>query len=211
MRALPPQLDLAGQRFGRLLVLGYKHTPKGLRWESKCECGAVVAHKANMLTSGNTRSCGCLRREEARALFTTHGMKRTTEYTIWSGIIHRCENPHYAGYANYGGRGIVMCERWRKSFEAFYADMGPRPSKGHSIDRIDNDGNYEPGNCRWATRAEQARNKRGVHLLTFNGKTMPLSDWAAEIGMRPQALTHRIVRGWTVEKALTTPLAGGAA
>lgn len=140
---------------------------------------------------------------------TRHGERRvgqtTPEYRIWSGIKTRCHNPRDHGYFNYGGRGITMWTAWRESFEAFFADVGRRPSAKHSIDRVDNNRGYEPGNVRWATRSEQARNRRGNRLLTFNGATRTATEWAAFYDMSIQCLAYRLKAGWSVERALTTP------
>jgi hypothetical protein len=146
-----------GMRFGRLLITSrgpnvvYPHA-QHRRWWCRCECGASILVRAYDLRGGKTRGCGCGVGEQ-------HGRSRTKEYLIWNSMKHRCNNAKDPGYKNYGGRGIRVCERWSKSFSAFLADMGPCP-RGLSIERENNDGNYEPGNCRWATRLEQNRNKR---------------------------------------------------
>ena len=118
----------------------------------------------------------------------------------------RCFNPNNTYYLNYGGRGIIVCDHWKNSFENFYADMGVCPS-GHTLDRIDVNGNYEPGNCKWATQTEQARNRTNNHLITFNEKTQTISAWAKELGFADETLRSRITKyNWPIEKALTTPL-----
>jgi hypothetical protein len=128
------------------------------------------------------------------------------EYGVWAAMLRRCRNPNTKDYPNYGGRGIRVCERWSK-FANFYADLGPRPSRNHSIERRENDGNYEPGNCYWATRAEQANNKRNNRLITAHGKTQTLAQWASELRMTPYAITFRLRSGWNVERALSEPAA----
>lgn len=158
-------VDRTGQTFGRLTVIRRAEERKagrrGVVWECQCACGAVVNVAAERL-GVRTRSCGCLHREMAGDRTRTHGDSKSAEHRTWSGMITRCENPNREKFRDYGGRGIRVCERWRgaNGYQNFLADMGRRPSPRHSIDRIDVDGNYEPGNCRWATPSEQARNTR---------------------------------------------------
>lgn len=126
------------------------------------------------------------------------------EYRSWLGMRQRCFQPNNPAYPGYGGRGITVCPEW-SDFAAFYRDMGPRPSPTHSLDRIDNDGPYSRENCRWATKSEQARNRRSNRLLTLNGETMLQSDWAKRLGVEDRRLEHRLSLGWTVERVLTQP------
>lgn len=151
----------AGMRFGRLTLVRKvgSTADKHALWLADCDCGNQVTVPARNAGKGITQSCGCFQREQVADRNRTHGMSQSPEYRIWSGMLSRCHNPNDTGYYKYGARGVVVCDRWRGSFEAFYADMGPRPD-GMSIDRIDPEGNYEPGNCRWATTLVQARNKR---------------------------------------------------
>jgi hypothetical protein len=158
-----PCLDLTGEKYGRLTplkLLGRKnhHT----FWLCRCECGKEITAAANSLRTGNTKSCGCFQRDKAAKISFKHGMCDSSEYGIWASMKRRCLNKKDEHYPSYGGRGIYICDRWLK-FENFYADMGPRP-KGRSIDRINNDGNYEPGNCRWATALEQVMNRRPYQI-----------------------------------------------
>lgn len=132
----------------------------------------------------------------------------TTEYRIWCSMIHRCENPKNKRFSRYGGRGISVCEAWRESYQTFLRDVGRRPTDEHTLDRIDNDGNYEPGNVRWATRLEQQNNRSDVRRMTLGGETLPLEAWAARLGVSSSTLWSRIYRGWSDEKTLTHPLRG---
>jgi hypothetical protein len=139
-----------------------------------------------------------------------HSKSDSPEYYVWAAMKARCSNPKIPNYDDYGGRGITVCERWRgrNGFTNFLADMGPRPSRRHSIDRYpDNDGNYEPSNCRWATRSQQNRNLRTNHLLTFKGETKTITEWAEVIGVNKRTLMNRIINyKWPVERALTEPV-----
>lgn len=137
-----------------------------------------------------------------REMHTTHGMTRSIEFRIWAGIKTRCFNRNDPGYVRYGGRGITICDRWKNSFEAFYADVGPKPEWADSIDRIDNNGNYEPGNVAWATTKEQANNRRTNRIITYRGVTQTMAQWAEALGLRQGTLRERFRRGWSLEMAL---------
>jgi hypothetical protein len=160
------RIDLVDQRFDRLTVMAFAWVDAygNTCWRVQCDCGSNGVVRASCLRRGDSRSCGCLFTENIRGGLLKHGYARTYSrdplYDCWAHLIQRCENPKNPGFKHYGGRGITVCERWRLSFLDFLADMGPRPSPQHSLDRINNDGNYEPGNCRWATAAEQRRNQR---------------------------------------------------
>ncbi len=165
-----------------------------------CECGAESTVRLSSLQKGVSRSCGCVGRSKAHAATRTHGDKGTAEYRAWCGMKERCK--HVQGYK---GRGITVCDRWASSYETFLQDVGRRPSPKYSLDRIDNNGNYEPGNVRWATRSVQQRNTRKTRVMTFGGVTKPLADWADVIGIGAHALWGRLRRGWSTEAALITP------
>lgn len=136
----------------------------------------------------------------------THGMSNTATFSIWMAIIARCENPKHISYKYYGAKGIKICDRWRESFECFFLDMGERP-EGKSIDRINVNGDYEPGNCRWATIEEQNNNKSNAIKITYQGKTMTISDWAKECGIRRNVLYHRLVEGkMSIDDAFRIPV-----
>lgn len=145
------------------------------------------------------------RLELLRLRQTKHGMSRLPEYATWTWMITRCTNPKTKAFARYGGRGISVCERWR-TFPPFFDDMGQRPSPKHSLDRIDNNKGYEPGNCRWATRREQSRNKAKTRMLTVNGVARPLADWADSVGLPHSTIRTRLALGWTPEAAVHAPL-----
>jgi len=207
-------IDLVGKRFGRLTVIKYggKNNWGKSRWLCECDCGSKVVVNSSSLNSGHTKSCGCLQKEKATISClnrTIHGHKRVKKisktYVSWCGIIQRCTDPHYNEYEYYGGRNIRVCKRWRNSFENFLEDMGERP-EGRQIDRINNNGNYCKSNCRWVTSKTNNRNKRNNHLETYDGKTQCLTAWAEDIGIDRRTIKKRLKLGWSIEKALTTPV-----
>lgn len=202
----PLTRDLHGQSFGRLSVVKYSGKSKWgyALWECLCTCGITKVVVASSLINGLTTSCGCRKREVIGDSRRTHGKSRSKTYMIWSGMRKRCENPNVKCWAHYGGRGIKVCERWG-AFENFLADMGECP-KGHSIERVNNDGNYEPSNCIWADKRTQSMNKRDSHRITFNGVTKTLTEWGEAIGMNSASLRHRLKKGWPIERALTEPV-----
>lgn len=199
--------NLSGRRFGRLIVTGFAGitTDKKYAWHCACDCGKKTAVRGETLKSGNTTSCGCLAIEKNIARLKTHGMRDSSEFTIWSCMRDRCTRKKNRAYERYGGRGITVCERWNK-FENFFEDMGPRPSKLHSIDRIDNNGGYCKENCRWATIAEQSANTRSNRMIEYNGKSLHVAEWSRLTGFSESLIRHRLKRGWTTEKALTCPV-----
>jgi hypothetical protein len=194
-----------GDRYGRLVVAGFFYDQKNNRRATvHCDCGTVKAVLTGHLTSGKISSCGCLHREVIKVCNRTHGRSLTREHLIWKGMIQRCCNPKNPGYPRYGGRGIGVCERWRNSFQDFFADVGEAPSAKHSLDRFpDNDGDYELGNVRWATQEQQTRNTRRNHWLTLRGETLTITDWSRRLGLTNGALIRRIKAGWPVERVLT--------
>lgn len=204
----PKFQDFTGKRFGRLVVTSYagKRYGRKTSWYCLCDCGTKRTVAGSHLATGHSQSCGCLNRDRTIEANKTHGMRGLPEYGIWSGIVQRCTNMADHAYKNYGGRGITVCQRWRDSFAAFYADMGPRPSDKYLIDRKNNDGDYEKSNCRWATRIEQNRNRRNNHLITFQGETRCTAEWAELRGLKYGTLQKRLRAGWTAERALVTPV-----
>ncbi len=197
--------DLTDRRFGRLLVVGYAGRIRRMtRWFCLCECGTKrIVLAGNLKRRKGTRSCGCLQRELTSACHRDHGLSHSPEYAVWSAMIHRCSSPLDKEYKRYGGRGITVSPRWIKSFEAFLADMGHRPSPKLTIDRINNDGHYEPENCRWTTMKENSRNNRRNRMITHHGQTKCLAEWAELYHLKPQTISRRLARGWSVERAFT--------
>jgi len=201
--------DLTGHRFGLLTVIERaENTSAGrTRWLCRCNCGGVKVAAAADLGKGSTRSCGCLadavRRKAGQK--QCHGYSRSSmpgEYKSWENMLARCYTPSHKSYPRYGGRGIEVCQRWRDSFRAFADDMGPRPA-GCSIERIDADVGYTPGNCRWATRTEQANNRENNRVLEFQGETLTVAQWALRLGIPQQRIRSRLNRGWPAHKALS--------
>jgi len=202
--------DITGRVYNFLTVLGYAGKTEGSNprhsWYMKCVCGVVKRIPAGNFKSGNCKSCGCMHYILIGNGKRTHGMTSTAEFRAWTSMKSRCLSPSNKFFAHYGGRGIKVCNRWLESFENFYEDMGPRPSSDHSIDRINNHGNYEPGNCRWTTRTVQQRNTRRSKPLVANGKSQCLADWASESGIHRCAIAARIRAGWSIEDAVNTPV-----
>lgn len=199
--------DLTGQKFGKLTVIKeIENRGKHRLWLCRCECGNEKIIYQTHITTGKTKSCGCLHSEIASEIAKTrqtkHGMFGTRIYGIWHGIKTRCENSHNANYKNYGGRGINVCEEWRE-FEPFYEwALSNGYKEGLTIERVDVNGNYEPSNCRWATVKEQMNNKRNNHLITYNGETKTVSQWAEELGINRETIYTRLSRGWSEGRAL---------
>lgn len=202
-------IDLTGLRSGRLVAIRYVKGDRHERgkWLCQCDCGNTTLALAGMLRTQKIKSCGaCANKRLATgssAYVHGHAQKGKTSptYSTWQGMVARCRNPKRREYKHYGGRGIEVCEQWM-NFENFLADMGERPP-GTTIERIDNDGNYEPGNCRWATQKEQNNNRRNNHLITFNGKTLTMQQWARSLRISSANLFQRIKR-WGKQRAMTT-------
>ncbi len=197
---------MIGQRFGRLVVTARD----GRRVTCSCDCGKTIEAERGNVAYGRTRSCGCLQAEVARENGRraakhghTSGGKMSPEYLSWQAMNARCRNPAAENFAEYGGRGITVCGRWRESFAAFLADVGPR-RPGTTLDRVQNDGNYEPGNVRWATPRQQAGNRRTSRLITIGGETACLTEWARRAGVSDHCILHRLRRGLT-GRALIQP------
>lgn len=190
----------SGRTFGYWTVLKRSVTDRR-RHLCRCECGVVKEVWNQSLSSGRSISCGCKTKGRTVRSSEWHGMSNTPEYRSYQAMLQRCYYAKHNRYHSHGGRGIKVCPQWRYSFEQFYADMGPRP-KGTSLEREDNDGDYSPDNCRWATPVEQAANTRSAKLVTINGITDTQAGWARRVGITPPTLTKRLKRGWSIEKAL---------
>lgn len=204
-------IDLTGQRFTRWTVIRRtQNTTQGqARWLCRCDCGTEAVMLSILLRHGISRSCGCLKRERHALRSTKHGHATngiSPTYHSWAGMVARCTNPRHTAAAHYSRNGVRVCERWL-TFSNFLTDMGEKPS-GMSLDRFpDHKGNYEPGNCRWATPTEQSRNKANNRIMTLNGVSKTMAEWCDDLGMNRGTLSHRIHRaGWSDEKALTTPV-----
>jgi len=206
--------DLSGQKFGRLTVVRYHSTkvfPSGQskpQWLCKCDCGESVVVYGAHLRRQSTQSCGCLQREKTSSANRIHGKSEHRLYHIWENIRERCNCPTVKNWMDYGGRGITVCERW-DNFQAFYDDMAATYKPGLSIERKDNNKGYSPENCKWATRIEQANNRRTNRLLFFNGQILNESQWSKITGLSRTLISTRLKAGWTIQKTLGTPARKG--
>lgn len=198
---MPKFKDLTGKRFGRLTVLGLgTKTNSGYnRWRCQCDCGGTTLVGVGDI--GIQKYCSSCKPKGR----PSHGLSHLPEYHVWRAMKYRCDNPSCEHYKNYGGRGISYTKRWKK-FENFMADMGRRPTDNHTLERKDNYGNYNKNNCAWATRVEQARNFRSNVFLEFRGERKCVSEWAQEYGLTHDNISSRLELGWSVEKAITTPV-----
>lgn len=198
-----PMKDLSGERFGRLVAVSLVERDKDRnhKWLFRCDCGAEKVIRVNLVKQGKTSSCGCLFSEMMAARNTKHGLSKDNpkEYRSWKDMRSRCKNPNDTDFANYGGRGIKVCPEW-SDFSAFFSDMGSRPD-GFTLDRIDVNGDYSAGNCRWASAPTQARNKRNNNNIEIGGITKTLTEWCREYGVERSKVSYRLAHGWSVEEA----------
>lgn len=187
-----------GDRYHDFTVVGFvDNNPNSARCRFLCKCGKECVLRASYVVNGNTKSCGC------RKLL--HGETKSKEHCSWWSMICRCNDPKDEHYPNYGGRGIRVCQEWADSYIAFISCVCRKPSPKHTLDRIDVNGHYEPGNVRWATPKEQSRNRRNNKVVTFNGVAMCCAEWCELLGFSKNLVSKRLSMGWSVEKALTTP------
>ena len=193
--------NLTGRVFGRLTATSISGRSKSgkVLWMCTCSCGEVTCVTSQALVTKVTQSCGCLHKEELVARLTTHGLTNSSENQIWRAIKKRCYNPKHPQYADYGGRGITVCDEWKESFETFYRDMGPRPSLDHTIDRKNNDKGYSKDNCRWATREEQGNNRRDNIHYEFDGEKKTLAEWCRELKLPYQRMYKLLRSGLSFE------------
>jgi len=194
-----------GDRIGRLVLIEPFRRDKYGRvlWCCRCDCGKVINH----VRPGHSESCGCIAKELVAARCTKHGMRYSPEYNAWHAMISRCYRRKDKSYKNYGGRGIKVYSEWRRSFKSFFDHVGRRPSEDHSLDRFpDNNGDYKPGNVRWATLIEQSSNKRTNHTVVVGTRRLTLAQWSRESGVSEAAMRYRIKKlGWDPIRAVTTP------
>jgi len=196
-------VDLTGQKFGRLKVVSLLGSQNNRRiWNCLCDCGTSFSCASDRLRSGNTTSCGCYHKELVRNMATTHGLSHLPEYKVWKDMKARCYNSRNIEYENYGGRGIIVCDEWKESFESFYRHVGSRPTAEHTIDRQDVNGNYEPGNVKWSTHVEQARNRRNNRIVSYKGHDYVLAELADILDLDVKSLHGYLTRGKTVEDAV---------
>lgn len=204
VNGIPNIRDLTGKKFSKLTVLSYGKKLNGAHhWNCVCDCGNKCLRNGKSMIAGLTKSCGCLIKQSGPK---THGRRYEPEYAVYCAIIDRCENPNNRVYHNYGGRGITICRRWRKSYVNFINDMGRRPEQSKarqfSVERINRNKGYYPSNCKWATYAEQSVNRCNNVLVKIEGRTQTVSQWATESGIKYHVLLDRVTRGWDSERLL---------
>ena len=215
---MPKIVDLEGERFGRLTVVGRNltvntgdspsSTPR-VMWEVLCDCGQTKSVQSAHLRSGVVQSCGCLKREKLVARNTTHGLRGTPEYEVWGQMVQRCTNQSNKRFSSYGGRGIELDPEWLE-FENFYRDMGPRPTAKHSIERCDNDLGYSKDNCEWAPLEAQNSNTRRNCRVVLGGVTKTITQWCRDLDLNYRTVKSRlVVYGWEAERAFSTPTSSG--
>lgn len=205
--------ELLNQQFGDLTVTQKLDSRKGhMHWLCRCKCGKIAEVSTGNLNSGHTKSCGCLQKKRSAEIKMVHGLykdatgKRTKLYHVWGGMKERCFNQNHQAYKDYGRRGITVCEEWLEY--AVFHDWAMKSGykQGLSIERINNDGNYEPANCEWIPRLHQAANRRNVRMITHDDVTLTASEWGKRLNLNPKNILNRLRRGWSVEEALTNSI-----
>lgn len=206
------KFEPAGKRYGLLTIVEFSHVNKDGKsmYVCDCDCGNRCVKNGKTLKSGAVKSCGCYKTTVTKLRSTKHGYcvdrKKPAEYFIWRAMKDRCSNPKNKAYHNYGGRGIKVCDRWLNSFPNFIADMGMKPFYGASIERIDNNGNYCPENCKWIHLSKQGLNQRRNKRYLFDGKMLTISEISSICGVKSSALYQRIHRGWSDARMLAQPI-----
>lgn len=208
-----PVINLTGMQFGRLTVLGSYRCPKDgkTKWRCICACGKEKLAPGHHLKQGQLKSCGCLNSEvtaQRNRNNAKHGMWQSKEFALWTGMLARCYNPKHENYHRYGGRGIVVCDEWRNSFPAFFAHMGKRPSPDSTLEREDNDGPYAPGNVKWASKTEQANNRRNTRYVDWEGERISVANLARRYGLSWDCVSQRLERGVSGAALVTSPHPG---
>lgn len=206
----PRYEDISGKRFGRAVAIEYMgldESKKRSLWKCVCDCGEEFICRKDSLKRGSIQSCGCLGKERRLEANTKHGMHNTKIYKVWTSMLQRCENPNEKAYENYGGRGIKVHPKWH-SFEGFWEDMKSGYSEGLSLDRIDVDGDYEPGNVRWATRFEQQNNIRANVHVVIDGEEMTVGEASQRFGIDSNVIRSRLRLNWSHEEAVKIPVGG---
>lgn len=202
---MPKIIDITGERFSRLTVVNFIGTDKAhhKKWKCRCDCGNEIDVLATNLLTGRTKSCGCLRSDYAKENCTNHGETGTRLFNAWQAMIDRCQNPNHKSFNRYGGRGIKICEEWKDYvvFRSWALENGY--SDELSIDRIDNNGNYEPSNCRWANWNEQNNNRSNNRILCYKGESHTVAEWSHITGIKSSTIYSRLYNGWCVELALS--------
>ena len=204
--------SITGRQFSAPLCIGPFGHMRGRREpciRCRCQCGKLLDVRVRSLVTGNTKSCGCMKAEFVRQAKLKHGEAghngHSSEYMAWANMISRCENANRRDYRHYGGRGIRVCKDWRNSYQTFLSVVGRRPSAKHKLERINNNGNYKPGNVKWATQKEQTNNRRGNGLIEHAGLRMTASQWSEKTGLSPGTIIARLDSGWPAERILNTP------
>lgn len=208
--------DILYQKFNRLTVVKYNgiNNKRKHIYECSCECGNIKTTDRVALLAGHTGSCGCYFRSVCWRNRVTHGETirclsgkfNSPEYLAWSSMKERCENPTHAAYHNYGGRGIAVSQEWGRDFLVFLKSLGRRPSKAHSLERINNDLGYFEGNVKWGTKDEQSNNRRTNRVIEFEGEHKTIAQWAAQVGLSRAVIHYRLKRGWSIKDALSRPV-----
>jgi hypothetical protein len=197
--------DLTGAKFNYLTIIKRVDNLNGnIMWLCRCDCGTEKIIRGSHITNHKTLSCGCYKDKNTSIRNTTHGKSNTRIYKSWAHMVARCNNPNDNAYKHYGGRGITVCDEWT-TFEGFYKDMGSSYRDGLTIDRINNNGNYEPSNCKWSTYEEQGNNKRNNHIIEYNGISKSIAQWEKELGYPKDLISAILRRKWSVDRAISTP------